>query len=601
MQRIGIAVSVWLCVAASCPAEENRTERAAVAVGSVAKDLSFTDIRYLPRSFDELGERKALVVAFTTLDCPLVQRYLPRLKEFDAAYRDRGVKFLTLNVAEDDLVVDVAHQAVKFDLPFAVGKDYDATVAQALGATRTPEVVVLDAENRIRYRGRIDDAVRLTGVRPKATRDDLKETLDDVLAGREVRVATTPVDGCLIDVPRKTAARGESKLTFHEHIAPLLQKHCQDCHHEGATAPFELMSYGDVVSRADTVAEVVRQGRMPPSFAAKEHGHFTNDRRMGYVDRAKLLSWLASDRREGDPAKAPPPRTFAKTRWAIGEPDLVITSVRKHTIPATGYVPYTYDLLPYIFMNDTWVQKVEILPANKRVVHHCNMGAIHLGKIAGGERIDGESAFITGYVPGGEPMVLDNGVGLMIPAGSMLVLQIHYVTTGDEATDQISVGITYAKERIDKRARHFQCTTSRFEIPPGAAHHPVRASRWFDCNATGVGMFVHMHLRGKDMTYRATYPDGRAETLLCVPNYNFDWQMAYRWEVGKQKFPKGTRVECTAHYDNSAFNPFNPDPKKAVRHGQQTYDEMMFGFLFYTDDDERLGLNINPRNGRVIE
>ena len=565
-----------------------------VAVGSVVEDLSFTDIRYLPRSFDELGERKALVVVFTSLDCPLVQRYLPRLRNMEAEYRERGVRFLALNVAEDELVVDVAHQAVKANIPFPVGKDYDAAVARALGAKRTPEVVLLDAENRIRYRGRIDDAVRLTGVRPKATREDLKEAIEDVLAGREVRVPSTPVDGCLIDMPRKSAD-ARSKLTFHEHIAPLLQKHCQDCHHEGAQAPFELISYGDVTSRADTIAEVIRQGRMPPSFAAKEHGHFTNDRRMSYVDRAKMLSWLAGGQAEGEAAKAPPPRTFAKTDWEIGEPDLAITSVRKNKIPDTGYVPYVYELLPYVFLHDTWVQKVEIRPSNKRVVHHCNLGHVRLGA-----KIDGESNFITGYVPGGEPMVLDNHVGLMIPAGSMLVLQLHYVTTGEETTDQTSVGIVYAKQRIDKVARHFQCMTSRFEIPPGAPHHPITAARTFNCNATGVGMFVHMHLRGKDMTFRAEYPDGDEATLLSVPNYSFDWQMAYRWEVGKMKFPKGTRVECTAHYDNSPFNPFNPDPKRAVRFGQQTYDEMMYGFLFYTDDDEKLGLRINPKNGRVV-
>lgn len=597
MRRVLLAMLLCATLATWCSAAEKvAPKRAAAAIGDrVDKNLSFTDIRYLPRSLEELGERKALVIVFTTLDCPLVQRYLPKLRELEAAYRGQGVQFLALNVAEDDLVVDVAHQAVKSDLPFPVGKDFDATIAQALGATRTPEAVVLDADYKIRYRGRIDDAVRLTGQRPKATRDDLKLAIEDVLAGREVSVAVTPVDGCAIDVPQQATAKSESKLSYHEHIAGLVQKHCQDCHHEGAQAPFELMSYRDVAGRAETIAEVIRQGRMPPSFAAKEHGHFTNDRRMSDQDRHTLLAWLASDRREGDAAKAPPPREFPKTKWAIGTPDLVIEAVRKNKIPESGYVPYTYELLPYIFMNDTWVQKVEILPGNKRAVHHCNMGAIRLG-----EKVDGESAFITGYVPGGEPMVLDNHVGLMIPAGSMLVLQIHYVTTGEATTDQTSVGITYAKERIDKRARHFQCSTSRFEIPPGATHHPVKAARTFDCNATGVGMFVHMHLRGKDMTYRATYPDGKEETLLSVPNYSFDWQMAYRWELGKQKFPKGSRFECTAHYDNSAFNPFNPDPNKAVRHGQQTFDEMMFGFLFYTDDDEKLGLNINPKNGRVI-
>jgi hypothetical protein len=142
---------------------------------------------------------------------------------------------------------------------------------------------------------------------------------------------------------------------------------------------------------------------------------------------------------------------------------------------------------------------------------------------------------------------------------------------------------------------------NRFEIPPGAPHHAVSASRTFSGDATGIGMFSHMHLRGKDMVFRAFYPDGKEDVLLAVPNYSFDWQLSYRWPTDKVKFPKGTRVECTAHFDNSPFNPYNPDPKATVREGQQTYQEMMYGFLFYTDDAERLELKIDPRSGRVVD
>jgi hypothetical protein len=127
----------------------------------------------------------------------------------------------------------------------------------------------------------------------------------------------------------------------------------------------------------------------------------------------------------------------------------------------------------------------------------------------------------------------------------------------------------------------------------------VRASRTLPCNAEGIGMFAHMHVRGKDISFTAHYPDGKSETLLVVPNYNFDWQIPYRWETGKKNFPKGTRLECVAHYDNSAFNPYNPDPKDTVREGPQTYHEMMNGFVFYTDSDEDLNLNIDQLTGRV--
>ena len=156
------------------------------------------------------------------------------------------------------------------------------------------------------------------------------------------------------------------------------------------------------------------------------------------------------------------------------------------------------------------------------------------------------------------------------------------------------------REIIQKNLKHTQVANLTFKIPPGAPHHKVAAVRELKSDMTGYGMFSHMHLRGEDMTFRAVYPDGRDETLLVVPNYSFDWQQAYRWPLGKQKFPKGTKLEVFAHYDNSPFNPFNPDPKKEVEEGQQTFQEMMYGFVFYTEDDENLNLSVDPKTGQAV-
>jgi hypothetical protein len=192
-------------------------------------------------------------------------------------------------------------------------------------------------------------------------------------------------------------------------------------------------------------------------------------------------------------------------------------------------------------------------------------------------------------------------VAFRIPAGSILMLQIHYVTLGHETNDRISVGLKFAREVVQKSLQHTVVNNRRFKIAPGDPHYPVEAVRELQCNATGYGLMTHMHLRGKDMTYRAIYPDGRDEMLLAVPNYSFDWQMAYRWPEDQVKFPKGTKIECIAHYDNSNFNPYNPDPTKEVRDGQQTFHEMMYGFVFYTDDDENLNLRIDPQTGYVVK
>ena len=209
------------------------------------------------------------------------------------------------------------------------------------------------------------------------------------------------------------------------------------------------------------------------------------------------------------------------------------------------------------------------------------------------------SNFITGYVPGVGAMDLEEGVAFRIPKGSMMVLQIHYVTTGKEEKNRVSVGFRLARGVVHKQLRHFQLVDKKLAIPPGDSFYRSSASRTLDRDVVGVGLFAHMHLRGRDMTFTATSPDGKDETLLMIPNYSFDWQLEYKWPKDTVKFPKGTRIDCVAHFDNSTFNPYNPDPKATVREGQQTYNEMMNGFFFFTNDGEDLNLKMDGATGRV--
>ncbi len=559
----------------------------AVKIGDPVGKLKFIDIRSLPRTLDDFGKKKAFVLVFTNVSCPLVKRYLPTLQALEKDYRGQDVQFVAVNSAEEDSIVAMATQAVQHEMEFPFVKDFGGAIARQLGVRRTPEAVVLDAEGRMTYRGRIDDQYRLGGVRKEPTNRDLKDALDAVLAGRKVAITETEVDGCAITFAKERKPR---EVTYAEHVAPILRKHCWECHQSGGSGPFALTSYKQASARAESLAEVVVQERMPPWFASHEFGPFVNRRGLSDDERATLVDWARTGAAAGDLKKAPGQPKAPDSKWLIGTPDLVLeTSAQK--LPAKGDIPYQYAILPHVFLEDTWVQSVQIVPDNPGALHHCNMafGEVTLNF--------NESNFITGYVPGGEVMNLDAGVGYLIPKGSILALQMHFVATGKPEKCKVSVGLRYPRDVVQKRLRNIQLTTSKFVIPPGAPAHKVAASRVLDRDVIGVGLFAHMHLRGKDMTFSANLPTGKADTLLIIPNYSFSWQLPYRWEPGKVRLPKGTRLDCVAHFDNSRFNPYNPDAKATVRHGPQTHHEMMFGFFFYTDAAEQLGLSVDAKTG----
>ncbi len=561
------------------------------SIGTKVNGLEFKDIRFLTRSLDEFGSKKAIVIVAVSPTCPIAQRYLPVLGAMEKNYRPRGVQFAALYVG-DDSIREMAADAIESGVEFPFLRDINHKCTSALGFTRTPEVVVLDADHTIRYRGRIDDQFRLGGDRAEATQHPLRDAIENVLAGKPVTLTETPVDGCAIT--REEKSPGTVSPTYAEHIAPLIQKHCQDCHHRGTETPFPLLTYRDVASRAEMIAEVVDDRRMPPWYGSDRHGHFINKRELSESERETIIEWARAGAAKGDMNKAPKPREFSTARWHIGEPDIVTTMPISHQVPATGFVDYKYTIFPHIFTRDTWVQAIEILPDNPRVVHHANLAFVKFG-----ER-PSEDNFITGRVPGGDAMKLDSGVAFMIPKGCVLALQIHYTTTGKPETSKISVGLRFPREVVHKQLYHSRVDTGRFKITPFSPAFPVIASRKLAFDATGVGLFTHMHVRGKDILFAAKRPDGNTEKLLLIPNYSFDWQQSYRWEPGKMKFPKGTTFEVVAHFDNSEFNPFNPDPKATVGWGDQTTSEMMIGFYFYTRDDEDLNLQIDLKTGAPI-
>ncbi len=385
--------------------------------------------------------------------------------------------------------------------------------------------------------------------------------------------------------------------TFHADIEPILQQHCQTCHRPGEAAPMSLLTFDEVRPWARAVHEAVALNRMPPWFADPAYGEWKNAHVLTDEDKRIIAEWVDSGAQRGDPSDAPEPLEFL-TGWNIGEPDLVLELPEPFPVQAEGTIDYQYLVIPTGFTQDRWVAAAEVRPDNRAVVHHVLAftrppGSTWLegaepGKIFVPERTrrkdrrkprNNYREILTGFAPGNEAdSWIGTEYGKLLPAGADIVLQLHYTSNGEEGFDRSRIGLRFRDEPPAKRLVTMQATNSKFVIPAGASAHPVQ-SRWvLNREVELVSVLPHMHLRGKDFQYDLRYPDGRVETLLRVPEYDFDWQFYYHLKEPKV-LPAGTAIECRAHFDNSPNNPDNPDPSVEVRWGDQSWEEMMIGFF----------------------
>jgi peroxiredoxin len=576
------AAAAWVLIAANGWAKEDP------AIGMAVPAFELSDAHGKTHTLADYRGKNALVLFFTGTGCPIANLYVPELNELQTQLGPKGLQILAINANAGDSPEAVRKHAEEFKIAFPVLLDGRQTLADALGATRTPEVFVADADGVVRYHGRIDDRYGYTYRRDSSTRPDLEEAVREVLANKPVSLASTEPVGCLIARPKDAAKGGE--VTYARDVSRILRTKCAFCHTAGAAAPFELQTYEDAVKWADTIREVVDDGRMPPWHATAPFGHFSNDRRLTDTEREVLFAWIDGGRAKGDDKDLPPPQKVNDTGWMIGHPDLVLKMPEKVTIKADGVVPYQYYRTPTNFEEDVWVTMAEARPGNRAVVHHIIVFFRDPNAKGGGGGIfdpDGKSSgFLVGTAPGDMPLILPPGVARRIPKGAELIWQMHYTPTGKVEEDQSEIGLVFHKgPEPPKYNALTKGIGQRFlKIPPGAENHRVESEFTFKKDAILLSFMPHMHLRGKSFLYEAFYPDGSREVLLDVPKYDFNWQSAYRLAQPK-RMPAGTRIHCTAHYDNSANNPANPDPAKTVYWGDQTWEEMMIGWIDFMYDE----------------
>ncbi|HEX4591006.1 MAG TPA: redoxin domain-containing protein, partial [Gemmataceae bacterium] len=470
----------------------------------------------------KLPEAKATVVVFISFDCPVSNSYVAPLSDLAKEYSAKGVTMIGV-CPSDAAAADVEKQAKEFRFGFPVYKDVGYVATDALKAATTPEVFLLDRHFILRYRGRIDNGyyARLKK-NPQVTSYDLKNAIDELLAGKPIRQPATPSVGCPI-VRERLAAPANAAVTYYRDVAPILQARCQSCHRPGEVGPFSLSNYKEALKWAGDIKDFTQDRRMPPWKPAEAAHAFAGERRLSDKEIATLAVWVDGGAAEGDPKDAPAPATFV-SGWQLGPPDLILTAPADFTIGPSGTDLFRCYALPTGLTVDKYVVAYEVRPGNRRVVHHTlnfidtsgrgraleheqqekDKDAADLADHGPGYSRRMGVGFlprggIGGWAPGQQPHVVPDGVGFKLPRDSDIVLQVHYHRTGRVESDRTQIGLYFAKKPVEHTIEPVVISPGirnplNFFIPRGVEKYPIKGSIWLADDCTIYSVMPHMHL-----------------------------------------------------------------------------------------------------------
>lgn len=575
----------------------DQTATDTTATGEPIADFALTDAAGQTFQLSQHADAPAVCIVFLGTECPLARLYLPRLVELNRQFVKRGVVLFGVCSNVQDAPEEIQALAAEFALRFPLYKDSDHRVADLLQAERTPEAFLLDRARVVRYRGPIDDQYGIDFQRPAPQQRLLADAVAAVLADENVAQPRLPAPGCLIG--RARTANMAASVTWSARVGDIVQRRCQNCHRPGELAPFSLLTYEDAAAWHEMIGEVVGLRRMPPWHADPSVGKFSNDPRLTDEERETLLAWVDCGAPHGDATQDPSPREFAPG-WKIGEPDQVVyMSERPIDVPAEGTVAYQWLRVDPGFTEDKWIRAAEARPGCAAVVHHVTVYHEPAG-VTGDLRLNDRINLLGGYNPGGDPWNLPAGAAMRVPAGSQIVFEMHYTPNGLPQLDRSYIGLAFARpEDVTQEVICVMPANTRFAIPPGAANHEVGAEYTFPVDVDLLLMRPHMHLRGRSFQYDVVLPDDRHQRLLNVPRYDFSWQHSYVL-AEPLRLPAGTRLVCSATFDNSAENRSNPDPKATVRWGDQSWEEMMIGIVMVRPVDRQAAAQADWRGAAAM-
>ncbi|MFY8051698.1 MAG: redoxin family protein [Armatimonadaceae bacterium] len=550
------------------------------AAGLLSRIPTVKDIKNRQTSLSQLAGPKGLVIAYTSTSCPVTKRQLANIAQLEDQFRTKGINFVYVNPIETDSIADANRVAASTGLNGSYVIDTDKAISRILAPRTTAEVFVFNAKQELVYRGAADDQYSVTGSLPKPRNQWLLSTLGAVVAGKKPATANVEPSGCALEPVAEAPA---TAVTYYETVAPIIQKNCVSCHRTGGIAPFKLDTIADVKAHAGMIKQTIEQGTMPPWQAAPAVGTTTspwvNDCSLPAADKNTILTWLSGPRALGNIAKAPKPLPAIKDGWTLGQPDMIVTMPQALFVPATGVIPYKIMDAEVKITEDKWVQSVEVVPGAKQVVHHVLI-FIRKPGVFTVEDLNERASFFAAYVPGTSTAAWPEGLAKKLPKGTVLRFQMHYTTNGTAVSDQTKLGIRFATKAPEHEIKVTGVSNTRFRIPPGDPNYKVVSSLPIPMDIKMTALMPHMHVRGKAAKYELVFPDGTRKLLLDVPRYDFNWQHTYRY-AEPLMVPKNSRLEYTCWFDNSPANKNNPDPKREVPWGPQTFDEMQLGYIEY--------------------
>ena len=522
-------------------------------------------------------DKKAVVLYIYSNGCNISSAAVPLLRDLQDQFADQSISFLMLNANPDDTRESVlaAMDTRKMDMPVLM--DESQLVAESLQINATGEVLVIDPVHMdLLYRGAINNRLS-SEVSSTSNRFYLQEVLSAIVENKPIIADAPPARIEPLTLSRIEQSHKRT-ISYVDDVVPILEERCVTCHRDSGVAPWSMSSYQMVRGWSAMMRETLLTRRMPPGqIDHRDIDRFVDVHHITDQEMMTLIHWIdagALNNSEADPLLD---IASVNSEWALGEPDLIVEFPAQE-IPASGVIDYKFIPVEIGLTEDQWVRAYEFDIGDKSALHHVVAYTQDKQQQKQNPRGGGSRTNFGGYAPGREHLVFDEDSGVLLQRDMRFMVQFHYTTTGRNVVDKTRLGLYFRDTPPSRSLSRTAVMNGEFVIPPGVADHPVTATAVLPNAVYLYGFAPHMHYRGKRIKFAAQYPDGSTENLLSIPNFQHNWQMNYRLREPKL-LPAGTTIIAEGAFDNSAFNPLNPDPSQEVKWGDQVWDEMFIAWM----------------------